>query len=53
LGLAGSGTMHNHSFANPTLSPRKKKKAPPKINNFTYTELDQNDRYAQKFSFYK
>jgi hypothetical protein len=45
--------MHNHSFANPTLSPRETKKAPPKINNFTYTELGQNGRYAQNFSSYK
>jgi hypothetical protein len=34
-------TMHNHSFANPTLSPRKKKIAPPKLINFTYTKVGQ------------
>jgi hypothetical protein len=45
--------MHNHPFDTTTLSPRKTKKAPPKMSNFTYTELDQNDRYAQNFSFYK
>jgi hypothetical protein len=46
-----SYTMHNHPFANPTLSPRKKKKkAPPKLVNFTYTKVGQN-KYLPKRSY--
>jgi hypothetical protein len=37
-------TIHNPSFATTPLSPGKIKKAPPKLTNFTYTELDRIDR---------
>jgi hypothetical protein len=39
--------MHHHPFANPTLSPGKKKKPPPKLNYFIYTEFGQNRSYWQ------
>jgi len=35
--------MHHHPFANPTLSPRKEKKTPPKLNYFTYTAFGHNN----------
>jgi hypothetical protein len=39
-----SNTIHNPSFGITPLSASKIKKPPRKINNFTYTELDQIDR---------
>jgi hypothetical protein len=38
------GTIHHPSFGITPLSASKIKKPPPKINNFTYIELDQIDR---------
>jgi hypothetical protein len=35
-------TIHNPPFDSPTLSSSKKKRAPPKFVNLTYTKVDQN-----------
>ena len=40
-------TIRHHPFANPTLSPGKKKIPPPKLNTFIYTQLRQKKNHLQ------
>jgi hypothetical protein len=45
-----TSTIHNPPFDSPTLSSSKKKRAPPKMDNFTCKQLGQNEGHVQNVS---